>query len=373
MPLRDDLEQYAHSIGIDSLRVAGSYPFAKEEALLVQMAASGEYPRLAPQDIPMRCHPRQILPNAHSIISVAVSYLLPDQPTHEVEGPHGSIARFARVGDYHTILAGKLTQLAAHLQEKAGRPIRYRVCVDSGPLVERAVARRAGAGWFGKNSMLFVPRLGSWVVLGEIITDLALPADEPVSQEPCGDCQRCQLACPTGALARPYRVDASRCLSAITQTPGYIPWQFRKLLGRRVWGCDTCQAVCPWNIRAVPGRLSWPPGAEAEVDLIRLLTLSKAQFGRLFGNTAIAWRGRTTLQRNAALALGNLRDPYGVDALASQLDHPSPVVRETCAWALGEINDSRARRALERARQCERAPEVLETILRVMGRGSTAE
>ncbi|MGI6081640.1 MAG: tRNA epoxyqueuosine(34) reductase QueG [Limnochordia bacterium] len=370
MKLRDELRDYAYNLGIDYLRVADAHPFFEEEALLRHLAASNKYPSLAPQDISVRCHPDRILENARSIISVAISYLLPEKTTAEDDGLYGTTARFARVADYHTVVSERLALLVAFLQARVGRPIRYRICVDNGPLLERAVARRAGLGWFGKNNMLYVPKLGSWVVLGEVITDLALPADDPVSHPDCGKCRRCQEACPTGALARPYQVDAERCLSAVTQMSGHIPLSLRKAMGCRVWGCDTCQLVCPWNIKAVGGRFVWSVAVAARVDLIHLLTVSKSEFLRLFGNSALAWRGRTTLQRNAALALGNLGDPRALEALADGLHHHgSPVVREMCAWAIGEIGGRHARHVLEDARRTEGQPAVMKTIHRILEDG----
>ncbi|NLN17787.1 MAG: tRNA epoxyqueuosine(34) reductase QueG [Firmicutes bacterium] len=367
MRLLDELRNYAYSIGIDYLRVTEALPFVEEEAFLRELIAANKYPSLAPRDISVRCHPNRILENARSIISVAMSYLLAEELTPTTDGLYGSVARFARVADYHAVVSKKLTLLVGFLQEKVERPFDYRICVDSGPLLERAAARRAGLGWFGKNNMLYVPDLGSWIVLGEIIADLALPADEPGSHPDCGKCQRCQENCPTGALLRPYQVDATRCLSAVTQMPGYIPLSFRKAVGHRLWGCDTCQEVCPWNLKAVAGRFKWPVAVAAEVDLIHLLTLSKSEFRRLFGGSTLAWRGKTTLRRNAALALGNLGDPCALEALTEGLHgHGSPVVREMCAWAIGEIGGPHARQILDRARKTEGTPMVLETIDRVL-------
>lgn len=365
MTLIHDLRQFAYSIGLDSLRVTDARPFTQEAMLLAQLQATGAYPPFAPQDIQMRCDPQRILAGARSIISVAVSYRLPPHPvsTPKADSPRGLIARYARVGDYHPLLRSKLLELASYLQSRVGHAISTRVCVDTEPLLERAVARRSGLGWFGKNNLLYVPGLGSWVVLGELITDVALPPDEPISAPSCGDCQRCTMSCPTGALTTPYRVNVRRCLSYITQMPGQVPRELRKMLGRRVWGCDVCQSVCPWNREASFGRMNWSPGADPHPHLIALLRISQRDFRRVFGSTAIAWRGKATLQRNAALALGNIGDPQSVDALAARLQSDAPpVVRGACAWALGQIGNRQARTRLLAASAVETSPEVLEEI-----------
>lgn len=365
MDLKDDLKQFAWSIGIDHLGVAPASPFPAEQALLEGLAAKGAYPPFTERDVALRCNPQRVLAGARSIISIAVSYLAHHARMQAPQGPRGWVSRYARGPDYHSIMSGLLEQLASFLRERVGRKLRCHPYVDTGPLLDRAVATRAGLGWFGKNSMVYVPTHGSWVFLAELVTDLDLEPDPPTIGPRCQDCDLCMRACPTGAIDAPYRVDARRCLSYISQMPGQVPREWRRALGRRIWGCDVCQAACPWNKTARPGRLqgAWRSGEAAAPNLVTLLGMSKKQFRELFGGTAMAWRGKNTLQRNAAIALGNSGDEQAVPAIAERLLHdPKPVLRGACAWALGELGGGAARQALLMAQRAENAPEVQEEI-----------
>lgn len=261
--------------------------------------------------------------------------------------PSGSVARYARGADYHKVMWTMLDSLGAWLRTQAGGATRS--FVDTGPVLERDLARRAGLGWVGKNTMLIHPRIGSFFFIGALFTDLELEPDPPFPDEHCGTCHRCLDACPTGALVAPLRMDATRCISYLTiENRGPMPVELRGRVGALVYGCDICQDVCPWNVRfsrdvslpaLAPGRT--PP----HPDLADLLGLDDAGFRERFRGTAIMRARRAGLARNAAVAMGNRADPRDIPALAAALEsEPDPMVREHVAWALEKFGDHPAAR-----------------------------
>lgn len=364
--LKAQLKAFASSIGVHHLGVGDVRPFDDVEELLQSQMADGTYPYFTERDIPLRTQPKRILPDAKSLISIAVSYLTDDDayPKYN-DTPRGLVSRYAWGRDYHPVLAQKLEQIMQFLAERVDHPVEYRAYVDTGPPVDRAFSARAGIGWYGKNACIYVPGHGSWVFLAQIVTNVELPPD-PVISKSCGTCDKCIRACPTGAIERPFWVNPMKCLSYITQMPGMIPKEFRKAMGRHLFGCDICQIVCPWNWDASPGGDDmFRPRDEVgpRPDLIKLLTISQSEFKRIFGPTAMGWRGKKIIQRNACICLGNIGDPVAVAPLVSVLRRdPKPVVRASAAWALGEIGGDDAHHALLTAKEHEKDPLVLEEI-----------
>ena len=240
-----------------------------------------------------------------------------------------------------------------------------RTLADTGPMLDRSWAERAGVGWIGKNTNVIVQGQGSWFFLGEILTDFALDPDLP-ARDHCGTCARCIAACPTGAIVGPYQLDARRCISYLTiENRGAIPLELRPSIGTRIFGCDDCQEVCPWNRFAVP--TSDPDFAERldqqTPELIPLLTIDEGSFQARFRGTAILRAKRSGFVRNVAVALGNLRDRRSVAPLSRALTRdPDPLVRGHAAWALGRIGGSASRVALEEAASRETSQEVLVEI-----------
>ncbi|MFI5310523.1 MAG: tRNA epoxyqueuosine(34) reductase QueG, partial [Gemmatimonadales bacterium] len=259
--------------------------------------------------------------------------------------PAGPIARYARGDDYHVVMREKLDELAAWLAisaRAAGRPARTRAYVDTGPVLERDLARRAGLGWFGKNTNLINPRLGSFFFIGALFTDLDLEADAPFEADRCGTCTRCLDACPTQAFVAPRTLDARRCISYVTiELKGAIPLELRPAMGELLYGCDICQDVCPWNVRFsrdVREPALAPRATHVAPDAAELLRLDQAAWRERFGATAMARAKRRGLARNAAVALGNRRDPRTIPALdAARTEDPEPLVREHAAWALDQF------------------------------------
>jgi len=366
MRLEDELKDYARSIGIHYLGIGDAAPFLNEAQLLSAMYEEGTYPAFTQRDVPLRTCPKRWLAEVKSIIAVAVSYHTGEHHHPKVKGePRGIVSRYAWGADYHPILKEKLDAIAGFLSRRLGRPVAFASFVDTGPPIERAVAVRCGIGWFGKNACIYTPRHGSWIFLAQVATDVELEPDPPVSRS-CGTCDRCIRACPTGAIERPFWVNPHKCLSYITQMPGMIPKEYRKAMGRHLWGCDICQIVCPWNWEAETGaapELVPSDPLASRPELIPLLTMTNAEFRRRFGPTAMGWRGKKIIQRNACICLGNIKDPGAVPALVERLHRDEKaVVRASAAWALGEIGGDEALRGLFAALDGERDPLVVQEI-----------
>ncbi len=306
--------------------------------------------------------PATILPAARSVVCVAVSYATHAPPTRVPL--HGRVSNYAWSADYHVRVRAILERIARAIDDAAGDNVTRIVC-DTAPLAERAFAARAGLGWIGKHTNLIAPRLGSFVFLGEIVTTLRLPADAPLRTS-CGSCARCVAACPTRALRGDYTIDATRCISDLTQRTGDIPRALRVTIGDWVWGCDLCQSACPPTQRgaAVAGAGFAPldPGG-ATPSLVELLALRSGAYKRRYRATAMGWRGAAVLRRNAAVALGNALDRAAVAALESALaGDPHPMVRGHAAWALGRIGSPRALATLRTRAACESDGGVREEI-----------
>lgn len=292
-----------------------------------------------------RHDPRALLAEAKTLIAVALAYpaseLVPLRRTEDGPPLTGIVARYARGEDYHDVMRKKLRRLADATANVLGRPVLARHCVDTAPLLERAAAERAGLGFASKSTMTIIPGVGSYVMLGELLVDAEIAADAPM-QPRCGSCRACLDACPTGAIVGEHVVDARRCISYLTiEESGPIPRELRPLIGQRVFGCDVCQDVCPFNATAA----SKPAAAElaprpslSGPDLISLLELGSARYRQLVKGTALRRTHRAQLARNAAIALGNSGDPRAVIPLARAVSaHTSPLVRAHAAWALGEL------------------------------------
>jgi len=278
--------------------------------------------------------------------------------------PRGKIARYARGDDYHDVMNEKLPALLRFVQDRAGRPVEGQVYVDTGPVLEREFAVRAGLGWFGKHTNLIHKRVGSWLLIGEVLLDIELEQDGPASDH-CGTCTLCLEACPTDAIVEPYVVDSRRCISYHSiELKGAIPMEYRAAMGDRVFGCDDCQDVCPWNRRAPEtGHPAFVARPWNEMpDLIEMLGLTPETFRTRFKGSPIKRTKRRGLLRNAAVALGNTKDPGAVPALADSLGDDEPLVRGHAAWALGNVGGTRAFAVLEKARKTEEDPWVVEEI-----------
>ncbi|QDT53274.1 Epoxyqueuosine reductase [Caulifigura coniformis] len=286
-------------------------------------------------------HPASMLTEVRTVIMLGVNYYSGDEP--EPQPGDGRVARYARIpADYHDVLRARLKELAALLHNAHPR-CRTRGVVDTAPLLERDFARRAGLGWFGKNTMLLNKRLGSWFFLAALLTDVELPADAPHDAAHCGTCTRCLEACPTDAFIAPYVLDARRCISYLTIELGARPIEESLLSGMQDWafGCDICQEVCPWNRKApLAEDQAFRAGPEnSSLRLAPLLEMDESRFQQQFGQTPLARPGLEALTRSACLAVGNAGTLEDLPTLAAAKASASPLIRDAAGWAEARLRD----------------------------------
>ena len=401
---REALAQGFTAVGITDARPTEHGPFYRR---WVDRGRHGEMAYLArPDAVRRREDLRESRPEVRSVLVVADAYGSEDAPGVPHDPSLGVVARYARGADYHRVLARKLERLRAWLEERLALEERPgRVYVDTGPVLERDLARRAGLGWFGRNTMLIDPERGSYFLLGALLLDVELPPDQPFEADRCGTCRACLDACPTGALlgrdeAGAPVIDATRCISYLTiELRGPIPQELRPAIGNRVFGCDICQEVCPWNARmpgrvtvepryAARGRGELPVGVEAlpgesavaarghrpvhpgtaAPPLIALLetALDSDAWDDFSRASPLRRPGRAGFARNVCVALGNWGAPEAVPVLTRALADPEPVVRGHAAWALGRVGSSAAREALERTFPTEGDAVVREEVRRAL-------
>ncbi|GAB4581578.1 MAG: tRNA epoxyqueuosine(34) reductase QueG [Anaerolineales bacterium] len=314
-----------------------------------------------------RADPCQILPDCASILVLGIRYPAAQAPAQAASTTlRGRIASYAWGVDYHTLIPPRLTALVQFLENQIGHPIPHRYYTDTGPILERDFAQRAGLGWIGKNTCLIHPRQGSYFLLAEILLSLPLEPDPPFPTDHCGSCTRCLDACPTQCILPNRTIDATQCISYLTiELKGSIPVELRPQMGPWVFGCDICQQVCPWNIRFASAATDpdFSPSAErSQPDLCAELHLTPEQFHQKFKNSPITRPKRRGYLRNIAVALGNLGDPVALPHLAHALHDPEPLVRTHAAWAIGQIGGSEARTILEQALALETDPATCAEI-----------
>lgn len=339
MSPKERIKARARELGFDQCGVTTVEPptHTKEFERWIAEGHHGEMGYMA-RRVERRQDPRVILPGAKSIVVVGMNYE-PNSGPAPVNGSIsvGVIARYARGEDYHNTIGTKLEQLATVVRE-LGDGAETRCYVDTGPILERDLAQRAGIGWIGKHTNLISRDLGNWFFLGEILTTLELDPDTP-EHEYCGTCTRCIASCPTQAIRAPYVLDARRCISYLTiELKGSIPVELRPLMGNRIFGCDDCLAACPWNRFAKTANTLKLDRADLQSpDLIEWMGMTQEQFRERFRGTPIERIKRRGLLRNVAVALGNAGDARALPALERAKNDPEPLVREHVAWALDQI------------------------------------
>jgi len=344
--------------GIATLGVAETAPYFDEWLARGYAGQMSYLPKWADK----RRDTRLPYPGVSSAVVVALNYG-GTQPT-------GPIARYARGDDYHDVMIAKLEQLHGWIETEVGRAVRGKAYVDTGPILERDLARRAGLGWFGKNTNLLNPGLGSFFFIGALLLDLELTPDAPFSADRCGSCRRCLNACPTDAFAEPGVLDSTRCISYLTiELRGAIPLEFRESMGELLYGCDICQDVCPWNVKfakeltesALATREALV-SKDARTLARELLAMDDAQYRAAFTKSPIKRAKRRGLARNAAVVLGNIGRSDDVTALVRALDDSEPLVRQHVVWALNRIGTPEALLALRSRAGMETDTAVLAEI-----------
>ena len=365
MTLNDAVKQYALSKGFDIVGFTGAEDFTEDELAALKRVRDGHmdgYSWYTEARIRKMNRPKELLEGARSVISLATSYLGDDPDS--TNGMKGRIARYSWGDDYHNVLKGRLKEFCDGLPAIVGRSVRHRIFVDDGPMNDRAAARRSGVGWFGKNTNILTPSHGSWVLLGQVITDLELEPDNPLKKT-CGSCVRCIDDCPTGAIVAPYVVDNTRCISYLTiELRGTVPRNLRPLMGDWIFGCDICQDVCPVNIKAASGDTAefQQRTGFSTPDLVPILEMDQETFSKKYRNSPIKRAKLSGLQRNACIALGNNGDPRAIQPLTNVLLESEPLVRSHAAWALGQIGGPEAVGALRMALNSETESNVTQEI-----------
>jgi epoxyqueuosine reductase len=338
--LEERIKAQAFGLGFDLAGIARLGPADTADAFdrWVARGYAGDMHYL-PRWADKRRDTRLPFPGTVSAIVVAMDY--------GGKSPGGPVARYARGDDYHDVMTAKLSTLHEWIAAQAGRAVRGKAYVDTGPLLERDLARRAGLGWFGKNTNLIHPEIGSFFFLGALVIDLELQPDEPFEADRCGTCTRCLEACPTAALVEPRVLDATRCISYLTiELKGEIPEPLRAPMGSLLYGCDICQDVCPWNVsfaRDLPDESPYRARAElagkdARTLAHEILAMTQELFSAAFKGSPMKRARLRGLKRNAAVVLGNVGTAQDRDVLIRALDDPEPLVRDHAAWAIDRID-----------------------------------
>ncbi|MGC4378080.1 tRNA epoxyqueuosine(34) reductase QueG [Fictibacillus sp. Mic-4] len=363
--LKEEIIAYSKEIGIDKIGFASADVFHELKERLKIQQDLGYQSGFEESDIEKRTNPQLLLDGAASIISIALAY--PSKiknPPKSIKGARRGVFCKASWGkDYHYILREKLSLLEAFIIQKYPEA-KVKSMVDTGELSDRAVAERAGIGWSGKNCAIITPEFGSYVYLGELLTNLSLPPDVPAVDQ-CGTCNKCVEACPTGALVQGGQLDSNKCIAFLTQTKDFLPDEYRNKIGNRLYGCDTCQTVCPKN-KGKDFHLhpEMEPDPELAKPLLKpLLRMSNKEFKEKFGQISGSWRGKKPIQRNAIIALAHFKEgSANEDLIYLMKEDPRPVIRGTAAWALGKIGGEGIKEQLIEAKKKEMDTNVQKEI-----------
>jgi len=337
--MKETIRQHALALGFDDCGFTTAAPPVSAPQLQSWLSEKrhGDMNWLE-RNAPKRADPQLVLPNARSIICLAASYHSNTEPSAISHQPSGEVARYARYTDYHDVLANRLKALSAFV-DGLGSDARSLWYVDTGPILERDLAQRAGIGFVGKHTNVISRKLGNWIFLAEILTTLELEPDASEKNR-CGSCSRCITACPTRAITAPFQLDARLCISYLTiELKGSIPVELRPLIGNRIYGCDDCLAACPWNKFAREGSLMKPHARDnlATPDLIELLKLDDVGFKSKFAGTPILRTKRRGMLRNVCVALGNVGDRSALSALKKACEDSEPLITEHAQWAITQI------------------------------------
>ena len=338
MQINNLVKECAAELNIDLCRITDNGELKRERKILEKRSKDKYWPQpLANQDIAELTNPAFHFPNLKSIIVAAVSY--------NKNGTNPFLSNYVTIEDYHVYLENKLEKLAARLQKKLNKSFNYKIFVDEAPFLEKALARKAGIGFIGKNTLLINPELGSNLFLGEIFTDLEITKDQPLADD-CGDCRRCIDNCQVDALKSEYLLAAEECTAYLTQKKGILSEAEIKKIGHHIWGCDDCKDVCPYNKKA--DKLTASELMIFDKGIKYFLNLERKELPEELANTAITWRGSRILIRNAMLAAANLKELKYFNLIKEKLNDNSPVIRYYAALSLLEIDFRKAKSIIEK-------------------------
>ncbi|WP_227395868.1 tRNA epoxyqueuosine(34) reductase QueG [Jeotgalibacillus aurantiacus] len=363
--LKQEILDHAESLGIDKIGFTSAGYFSELKNRLIRQQELEYQSGFEEPDVEKRTDPSLLLSEPRSIISIALAYpsKMKDAPRSKAGERRGIFARASWGEDYHTVLRDRLERLEHFIKERVPHA-RFKSMVDTGELVDRAVAERAGIGWSAKNCSIITPEFGSYVYLGEMITNLPFTPDQPMEDQ-CGSCNLCVDVCPTGALVQGGQLDSKKCIAFLTQTKGFLPDEYRAKIGNRLYGCDTCQTVCPKN-KGIDLHLheEFEPEPELAKPLLEpLLTISNRDFKEKYGHMSGSWRGKKPIQRNALIALAHFKEKSALPAILTVLkEDVRPVMRGTAAWAAGKIGGVEAEEALLKQKAVEKDLDVLNEI-----------
>lgn len=364
--LKEEIIAYSKTIGIDAIGFTTAEPFEELRPKLEAYYAKGYASGFEESDIELRIDPRKSMASAESIIAIAVGYpnKLPGAPKSIRGERRGMFARSSWGMDYHSLLRKRLQLLEAFIKSRLPEAECLSM-VDTGVLSDRAVAERAGLGYAAKNGFILNRKLGTWTYLGELLTSIKLPPDAPVLDS-CLDCTICIDRCPTGALVGNGQLNSQKCISFLTQTKGFLPDEYRSKIGNRLYGCDTCQQVCPKNrgINTTHDDIILEP-LKLKPLLEPLLTMSNKMFKNEYGHLAGSWRGKKPVQRNAIIALAHFKEESAVPTLKEvAVKDERPVIKGTAYWAIGQIAGEAERPFLEERYRMEEDAAVKNEILK---------
>ncbi|MCX7994195.1 MAG: tRNA epoxyqueuosine(34) reductase QueG [candidate division WOR-3 bacterium] len=338
MNITQRIKDFAKSLGLE-IRVTSAEPFIKEAEKIKKQRERGLFldnNHWQDRDIENFCNPASVLNGAKSIISAFLFYLTPDEPNLSIPGrPYGLVARYTR-RNYYKELKKRLKKLAERLKKEYRANMAVHAC---GPIAEKPIAQRSGIGYYGKHSIIINPEFGSWIVLGEIITDLELEPDTSLNLN-CGDCRRCIDVCPTGAIIEPYVIDRKKCIQNLTHHPCIIPDDIARVWADRIYGCTTCQDVCPMNEKIKPEEPKTEIGTVgAYLPLVEILTMDEKTYRSRYANNQISarWVSFDAIKRNALIALGNIKDKKTIPIIKKFLNNSNYILQETARWALSQF------------------------------------